>query len=151
MICIHVLNGPNLNLLGFREPHIYGKTTLADIERMLKEKAQAEKVDIVFRQTNHEGELVDWIQQAGRDGAGIILNAAAYGHTSIALKDAISGSSAKVIDVHLSNVYAREEFRHKSMIAPVCVGSICGFGANSYLLGFDAILGVMRANSAPQP
>lgn len=151
MTSIHVLNGPNLNLLGHREPHIYGSTTLADIERILTGLAQAEAVALTFRQTNHEGELVEWIQQAGREGAGVVLNAAAYGHTSIALKDAISGSSARVVDIHLSNVYAREEFRHKSMIAPVCIGSICGFGVSSYILGFNAILGILRAAKVAQP
>lgn len=151
MICIHVLNGPNLNLLGRRQPHIYGNMTLDDIEQMLIEHAREKEVDLVFRQTNHEGELVEWIQQAGLDGAGVVLNAAAYGHTSIALKDAISGSNVKAVDIHLSNVYSREEFRHKSMIAPVCIGSICGFGAASYILGFEAILGVMRAAHAAKP
>ncbi len=151
MIRIHVLNGPNLNLLGRREPHIYGSTTLADIEALLMDRAKNSGVELTFRQTNREGELVDWIQEAGLIGAGVLLNAAAYGHTSIALKDAITGASAKVVDIHLSNVYAREEFRHKSMIAPVCVGSICGFGADSYLLGFDAIFIVMRAALAAKP
>ncbi len=151
MISIHVLNGPNLNLLGRREPHIYGSQTLEDIERLLARHAKDKGADVVFRQSNHEGELVSWIQQAGLDGAGVVLNAGAYGHTSVALRDAISGSGARVVDIHLSNVYSREEFRHHSMIAPVCAGSICGFGSASYILGFDAILGIMNAARAAQP
>ncbi len=139
MIEIHVLNGPNLNLLGTREPHIYGSETLADIERRMQEKAKALNITLVFRQSNHEGELVGWIQKAGAKKAGVILNAGAYTHTSIALRDAISGSGAKVVELHLSNVHAREAFRHVSMIAPVCIGSICGFGADGYLLALGGL------------
>jgi 3-dehydroquinate dehydratase-2 len=133
-----VLNGPNLNLLGKREPEVYGHTTLADIERMVREKAKTLSVETEFRQSNHEGELVGWIQSA-RDGFdAVILNAGAYTHTSVALRDAIAASPKPTIEVHLSNIYAREEFRHKSLIAPVCQGQISGFGAQSYVLALEA-------------
>ena len=141
---IHVLNGPNLNLLGQREPAIYGSQTLGDIEAELRAKAQTAGVALTFAQTNVEGELVTLIQQAGLAGADVILNAAAYTHTSIALRDAIKGSGARVIEVHLSNVHAREEFRHHSMIAPVALGVIAGFGAKSYVLALDALLAMSR-------
>jgi 3-dehydroquinate dehydratase-2 len=134
------LNGPNLNLLGQREPAVYGKTTLADIETRVRAKAAAEGAEVDFRQTNLEGELVTWIQQAPGKFDAIVLNAAAYTHTSVALRDAISATAIPTIEIHLSNVHAREEFRHKSLIAPVCKGQITGFGAESYLLGFQAAL-----------
>ena len=134
------LNGPNLNLLGQREPEIYGHTTLADIEAKVRERAAELKVKIDFRQSNVEGELVDWIQQAKGEFNVIVINAAAYTHTSIALRDAIAGSGIPTIEIHLSNVHAREEFRHKSLIAPVCIGQILGFGANSYVLAVEAAI-----------
>ena|SRR3712207_1077520 len=149
MISVHVLNGPNLNLLGRREPHVYGSLTLADIERDVRERARGVGAELTFRQSNHEGELVAWIQEAGLAGAGIILNAGAYTHTSVALRDAISGASAVAIEVHLSNVHAREPFRHRSLIAPVCVGVIAGFGARSYSLGLEAIVPVLRERAKP--
>ena len=133
-----ILNGPNLNLLGQREPHVYGKTTLADIEAMVRERSAQLRVEVEFRQSNHEGQLVDWIQQARGVFEAIVLNAGAYTHTSIALRDAITAAGVRTIEVHLSNVHAREDFRHRSMIAPVCAGVICGFGARSYLLGLEA-------------
>jgi len=133
-----ILNGPNLNLLGQREPHVYGKTTLADIEAMVRERSAQLRVEVEFRQSNHEGQLVDWIQQARGVFDAIVLNAGAYTHTSIALRDAITAAGVRTIEVHLSNVHAREEFRHHSMLAPVCAGVICGFGARSYLLGLEA-------------
>jgi 3-dehydroquinate dehydratase-2 len=136
---IHVLNGPNLNLLGTREPGIYGSLTLADIAARLTERAGT-RGTITFRQSNHEGDLVTWIQEAGAAGAGVILNAGAYTHTSIALRDAISGAKAEVIEVHLSNVHAREPFRHRSTIAPVARGVIAGFGPLSYELALEALL-----------
>jgi len=132
------LNGPNLNLLGTREPEKYGRTTLAEIESRVRQRAAALKAEIEFRQSNLEGELVDWIQQAKGKFDWIILNAAAYTHTSIALRDAIAAIQVPTIEIHLSNVHAREEFRHKSLIAPVCRGQITGFGANSYLLALEA-------------
>jgi 3-dehydroquinate dehydratase-2 len=132
------LNGPNLNLLGTREPEVYGRLTLADIEAKVREKAKALKMEVDFRQSNVEGELVNWIQTAKGKFDVIVLNAAAYTHTSVALRDAISAVGVPTIEIHLSNVHAREEFRHVSMIAPVCKGQICGFGVNSYLLGLEA-------------
>ena len=140
MKSVHVLNGPNLNLLGTREPATYGTVTLAGIEQRLRNKAEAAGVALIFRQSNHEGDLVDWIQEAGTSGAGVLLNAGAYTHTSIALHDAIRGSGAIVVELHLSNVFAREAFRNHSTLSPVAKGVICGFGAASYDLAFDAIL-----------
>lgn len=134
------LNGPNLNLLGTREPEIYGHTSLADIESNVRECAAELNVSIDFRQSNSEGELVSWIQQAKGDFDAIVINAAAYTHTSIALRDAITASGIPTIEIHLSNIHAREEFRHKSLIAPVCWGQITGFGKNSYILGLKAAI-----------
>jgi 3-dehydroquinate dehydratase-2 len=145
MISIHVLNGPNLNLLGRREPGIYGTATLSDIERDLRAQADTLRVALTVRQTNHEGELVAFVQEAGLAGAGVLINAAAYTHTSVALRDAISGSGALAVEIHLSNVHARESFRHASLIAPVCAGVICGFGPTSYRLGLDALAALMAA------
>lgn len=136
------LNGPNLNLLGKREPDVYGRTTLAEIEKRVRERAQKHSVTVDFRQSNLEGELVDWIQAAKGAYDVIVLNAAAYTHTSIALRDAISAVGLPAIEIHLSNVHAREEFRHRSLIAPVCKGQITGFGANSYLLALEAAVNV---------
>lgn len=132
------LNGPNLNLLGQREPEVYGKTTLTDIEAKVRKHAAKLNVEIEFRQSNIEGELVTWIQQAKGKFDVIVLNAAAYTHTSVALRDAISGTGVPTIEIHLSNIHAREEFRHTSLIAPVCRGQIAGFGANSYILALEA-------------
>jgi len=136
------LNGPNLNLLGQREPELYGRSTLADIEAKVRSRAQTLNVEVEFRQTNLEGELVDWIQQAKSKSDVIVLNAAAYTHTSIALRDAIVAAGVPTIEIHLSNIHAREEFRHKSLIAPVCRGQILGFGANSYILALEASINV---------
>ena len=131
------LNGPNLNLLGQRQPDIYGTTTLAEIESAVREQAEG-RAEIEFRQSNDEGELVTWIQDAVSEV--MVLNAAGYTHTSVALRDAITASDVPVVEIHLSNIHAREEFRHNSLIAPVCKGQICGFSLDSYLLGFDAAL-----------
>ena len=134
------LNGPNLNLLGQREPDVYGHATLADIEAKVRDRAKQLKATVEFRQSNLEGELVAWIQQASGKFEVIVLNAAAYTHTSIALRDAIAAVGIPTIEIHLSNVHAREEFRHKSLIAPVCRGQIVGFGVNSYVLAVEAAL-----------
>ena len=139
MTALYVLNGPNLNLLGNREPAIYGSATLEDIHAMLQTRCNALGVMLVFKQSNSEGDLVSWIQEAGLAGAPIILNAGALTHTSIALYDAIKGVQAKVIEVHLSNVHARETFRHHSYISPAAAGIIAGFGPKSYLLALEAI------------
>jgi 3-dehydroquinate dehydratase-2 len=136
------LNGPNLNLLGQREPEVYGRTTLNDIEAKVRDRAAKLGAEIDFRQSNLEGELVAWIQQSKGNFDVIVLNAAAYTHTSIALRDAISAVGVPTIEIHLSNVHAREEFRHKSLIAPVCKGQISGFGANSYVLAVEAAVTV---------
>jgi 3-dehydroquinate dehydratase-2 len=136
------LNGPNLNLLGMREPEVYGRLTLADIEAKVRERAARLKVAVDFRQSNQEGELVSWIQEAKGKFDVIVINAAAYTHTSVALRDAISAVGVPTIEIHLSNIHAREEFRHTSLIAPVCQGQICGFGSKSYLLGLEAAVDV---------
>jgi 3-dehydroquinate dehydratase II len=137
-----VLNGPNLNLLGQRETSIYGKITLAEIEGAVRDRAKQLKVQVQFEQSNSEGQLVEWIQGARETYDAIILNAAAYTHTSIALRDAIAAVSIPTIEVHLSNIHAREDFRHRSVIAAVCVGQISGFGPHSYLLGLEAAVSV---------
>ena len=144
MTSAYVLNGPNLNLLGKREPEIYGKTTLADVERSCLEVANELGWDLEFRQTNREGELVDWIQEAGQaqaagDAVGVVLNAAAYTHTSVALHDAIAGSGARVIELHISNVHRRESFRHLSYVSPVAAGIIAGLGVAGYPLALRAL------------
>lgn len=136
------LNGPNLNLLGQREPDIYGHTTLADIEAEVRKRALKKGVEIEFRQSNIEGDLVTWIQQAKGRFSAIVINAAAYTHTSIALRDAIVSVGIPAIEVHLSNVHAREDFRHHSLIAAVCQGQIIGFGAYSYILAFKAAVNI---------
>lgn len=139
MSSVLILNGPNLNLLGTRQPDVYGHTTLADIETMCMDHGAQIGMDVAFHQSNHEGVLVDHIHAARGRHDGIILNAGAYTHTSIALMDAIASVAIPAIELHLSNVHAREEFRHKSYIAKVCVGIICGFGARGYTLAMDAL------------
>ena len=132
------LNGPNLNLLGQREPAVYGRTTLAEIEARVRQRAAETGAEIDFRQTNVEGELINWIQGAKGAFGAIVLNAAAYTHTSVALRDAIVAAGVPTIEIHLSNTHAREAFRHHSFIAPVCRGQIAGFGVMSYVLAVDA-------------
>jgi len=139
------LNGPNLNLLGQREPEVYGRTTLADIEASVRHRAKTLGAEIDFRQSNLEGELVTWLQGARGQFDAIVLNAAAYTHTSIALRDAIAAIKVPTIEIHLSNVYARENFRHQSLIAPVCYGQLSGFGAQSYILGLEAAVNVIES------
>lgn len=136
---IFVLNGPNLNLLGSREPEIYGSTTLADIEAQVRARAAQGALTVDFRQSNHEGDLVDWLQEARTKAAGVILNAGAYTHTSVALHDALKALEIPVIEVHISNPYRREPFRHTSYISPAVTGTICGVGAQGYALAVEAL------------
>ena len=139
---ILVLHGPNLNLLGTREPAVYGRMTLPEVNRAVQRHAEDRGARVVCRQSNHEGELVDWIQSAGREGfRGIVFNPGALSHYSIALRDAVASQRVPVVEVHLSNIHAREEFRHHSVVAAAAVGQISGFGPASYLLGVDALLG----------
>ena len=141
MTCsILILNGPNLNLLGTRQPEVYGSTTLADIEALCKARAKELGIDITFAQSNHEGALVDMLHAARGVHDGVILNAGAYTHTSVALMDAISSVMLPVIELHLSNIHAREAFRQHSYIAPVAIGQICGFGAAGYPLAMEAMV-----------
>lgn len=140
MASLLILNGPNLNLLGTRQPEVYGATTLADIETMCQDHARAHAAEITFAQSNHEGALIDAIHAAKGTHDAIVLNAGAYTHTSIALMDAIASVELPVVEVHLSNIHARESFRHRSYIAPVAIGQICGFGAHGYILAIDAAL-----------
>lgn len=142
-----VLHGPNLNLLGKREPEIYGATTLENINDMLNARAAALGLEVVIIQTNYEGKLVDAIQQAQDNYACIIINPAAFTHYSIAVRDALSAVRVPAIEVHLSNIYRREEFRHHSVIAPIAIGQIAGFGANSYILALEAASYLIRSTN----
>lgn len=146
---ILVLNGPNLNLLGVREPETYGRETLADIEEACLERAAALDLAVDFRQSNHEGQLIDWIQEARESADGIIINGGAYTHTSIAILDALRACELPIIEVHLSNIFSREAYRHTSYISTVAKGVICGFGSQSYILALDAIAYVLE-NAAPR-
>lgn len=145
MIKILVLNGPNLNLLGTRQPEVYGSTTLAMVESACVSHGQTLDMTISCFQSNHEGALIDAIHAAKGTQDGLVLNAGAYTHTSIALMDAIASVELPLVEVHLSNIHAREEFRHKSFIAPVALGQICGFGAQGYLLALDALASNLAA------
>ena len=147
MPIVFILNGPNLNLLGVREPSIYGRDTLGDIEERCTARAAALGLEIDFRQTNHEGQLVDWIQEARESADGIILNAGALTHTSVALLDALSAAELPVIEVHLSNIFRRETFRHHSYVSLAANGVICGFGAQGYELALDAIASLIEGES----
>lgn len=141
---ILVLNGPNLNMLGTREPEIYGRRTLAEIETECREHAADLGFSIDFRQSNNEGEIVEWIQQAEAGAAGIIINPAAYTHTSIAIMDALLQYPNPVIEIHLSNIFQRETFRHHSYVSPAANGMICGFGGHGYVLALDAMANLLR-------
>jgi 3-dehydroquinate dehydratase-2 len=143
-LSILVLHGPNLNLLGLREPGIYGSLTLAEINRLLESKAVELQAEVLSVQSNHEGVLVDAIHGALGKHQGIVINAGAYTHTSVALRDAIAAVNLPTVEVHLSNIYRREDFRHHSYIAPVVIGQISGFGAQSYLLGLEALVYYLR-------
>ena len=136
---VYVLNGPNLNLLGTREPDVYGRATLKDIEKAVKARAKAQGLTVVFRQSNHEGELVDWIQEAREKASGVIINPGAYSHTSIAIFDAFKALDRPIIEVHLSNPHQRENFRHHDFVSQVAKGVITGLGSTGYLLAVDAM------------
>lgn len=136
---ILIINGPNLNLLGLREPHIYGNVTLKQIEEKILQYCQKNKIEIAFKQSNFEGEIINAIHEARENYDGIIINAGAFTHYSYAIRDAIAAIKIPVIEVHLSNIYAREDFRHKSVLSPVVKGLICGFGEKGYLLALDAL------------
>ncbi|MBO0350725.1 type II 3-dehydroquinate dehydratase [Phormidium pseudopriestleyi FRX01] len=147
MLNILVLHGPNLNLLGQREPGVYGSATLEDINRLLETEAQALQVKLSALQSNHEGVLVDAIHAAQDQHSGILINAGAYTHTSVAIRDAIAGVNLPTVEVHLSNIYRREPFRHHSYIAAIAIGQISGFGPNSYRLGLQALVHHLRENN----
>ena len=141
---IAVLNGPNLNLLGSREPEVYGRATLADIESAVRQAAAARGVDIDWFQSNHEGALIDAVQGLAGRADGALVNAAALTHTSVGLRDAMLAVRVPFVEIHLSNIFAREPARRQTLLADIAVGLVCGFGAQSYLLGLDAILGALR-------
>ena len=145
---VFVLNGPNLNLLGQREPRIYGNQTLADIQVAMEQRAKALRLKLDVRQSNHEGVLVDWLHEALAKAAAVIINAGGYSHTSIAIRDAVAALPIPVIEVHLSNIYAREHFRRQSMVAQVARGSITGFGALGYVLALDAAAHLCKGTTA---
>ena len=145
---LYVINGPNLNLLGTREPETYGRATLADVETLCRKTAERHGFTVECRQSNREGELIDWIQEAGAKGAaGIVINPGGYTHTSIAIRDAILGVGLPVIEVHVSNVFAREDFRHHSYIAPVAKASLCGFGIGGYAFAIDGLVAMLGAKA----
>ncbi len=143
---IYVLNGPNLNLLGTREPEVYGRATLKDVERLCREAAKRHKLEIDFRQSNHEGVLIDWLHEAGaKKAAGILINPAGLTHTSVSIRDAISAIKIPVVEVHISNIFARDPFRHFSHVAPVAKASMCGFGIDGYALAIDGLAAMIGA------
>jgi 3-dehydroquinate dehydratase-2 len=143
---VYILNGPNLNLLGTREPQTYGRSTLVDVEQLCREHAGRHGFEVEFRQSNHEGELIDWVHEAATNkAAGIVLNAGGYTHTSIAIRDAVAAVAIPVIEVHISNIFARDTFRHHSHIAAVARGSLCGFGIAGYGLAIDGLAALVGA------
>lgn len=142
---VYVLNGPNLNLLGTREPDIYGRETLADIERRCRERGKSLGLKVEFRQTNSEPELIGWVQEASAKASALVINAAAYTHTSIALHDALKAAGLPVIEVHLSNIHKRETFRHTSYVSPAATGVICGLGSHGYELALEAAHRILNA------
>lgn len=145
---VYVLNGPNLNLLGKREPEIYGHETLDDVRERAAKRAARHGLEIEFRQSNSEGELVDWIQEAREKASGLIVNAGAYTHTSVALLDALLAAGIPCVEVHLSNLFKREDFRQHSFITPASAGLICGFGATGYELAIEALADILGADGA---
>jgi 3-dehydroquinate dehydratase-2 len=147
MSAILILHGPNLNLLGVRETDIYGGMTLEEIDRRLRQAGEEMGLQVRCLQSNHEGELIDALHEARSWAAGVVFNPAGYTHTSVALRDAVAAIRLPVVEVHLSNVYGREAFRHESLIAPVCTGQIAGFGWRSYLLGLYALAGIIQAEA----
>ena len=149
MISILVLHGPNLNMLGLREEDIYGPESLNEINALLTSWAEKEGVKLEVKQSNHEGELVTWVQEARGQFDAIVVNPAAYTHTSVALRDAVLSAEVPTVEVHLSNIHQREEFRHRSFLAGVALGQICGFGSRSYVLGVQAALDHIRSSQAP--
>ena len=144
---IYVLSGPNLNLLGVREPEIYGHDTLADVQARCEQRAKAKGLTIVFRQSNHEGELIDWVQEARENGCALVINPAGYGHTSVALLDALKTLTIPIVECHQSNPAAREGFRRKTYVSLAATGVVSGFGAASYELAVEAAAGLAAANS----
>ena len=144
---VFILNGPNLNLLGTREPEIYGSTTLPEIEAMCHERAKAHGLTVSFRQSNHEGQLVDWIHEAIKGASGLIINPAAYTHTSVALLDALKMLKQPVIELHISNPHQREAFRHRSFVSPVATATICGLGVHGYPIAVEAMAGLIARRS----
>jgi 3-dehydroquinate dehydratase II len=143
---VYVLNGPNLNLLGVREPEVYGRATLADVEKLCRETAKRHGFAIEFRQSNHEGEIVDWIQHAHAEkAAGVVINPAGYGHTSVAILDALAVLKAPVIEVHISNIHARESFRRRTYVSQIARAVLCGFGIHGYALAIDGLAAMIDA------
>lgn len=143
---VYVINGPNLNLLGSREPDVYGHTTLKDVENLTNEAATSRGLEIRFLQSNEEGTLVNWVQEARSKASGLIINAAGYTHTSVAIMDALIAAEIPIIEVHLSNIYKREDFRHHSYISKTANGVICGFGAHGYVLAVDAMVNLLKSD-----
>jgi 3-dehydroquinate dehydratase II len=143
---VYVLNGPNLNLLGSRQPEIYGRATLADAEKLCRASAKQHGLAVEFRQSNHEGEIVDWIQEARAEkAAGIVINPAGYGHTSVAILDALAALEAPIIEVHISNIHARESFRRRTYVSQVARAVLCGFGIHGYALAIDGLAALIDA------